>query len=135
MTSVLDASVAYKWFIEEEGSDRAIARLEKTDLIVAPDLIIPEVCNATWKAMRRGIITRPQQDHAVRHVAAAFDLLFPTAALGKRAVEISRSLDHPVYDCFYLALSEQQDARMVTFDTRLLRSVNGSEWARYVEAC
>jgi predicted nucleic acid-binding protein len=59
---------------------------------------------------------------------AAFDLLSrsgidlsPTGPLLPRAMEVARRLDHPVYDCVYLALAEREHAAFVTADHRLLR--------------
>ena len=40
----------------------------------------------------------------------------------------SAALDHPVYDCLYLALAEAEDARLVTADQRLLTRLRGSAW-------
>jgi predicted nucleic acid-binding protein len=128
MMLVVDASVALKWFIEEEGSAQAAALLATPELLVAPDLIVAEVCNAAWKAVRTGTMLPDQQDHAASRLAAAFDELVPTAPLACRAVEISRSLDHPAYDCFYLALSEQRNVELVTADRRLLHRVKGTVW-------
>jgi predicted nucleic acid-binding protein len=54
LTLVIDASVALKWFIDEDGSDRAAALLDGKELLIAPDLIVAEVCNAGWKAVRAG---------------------------------------------------------------------------------
>ena len=47
-----------------------------------------------------------------------------------RAVAIARELDHPVYDCFYLAVSEALDAPLVTADGRLLARVAGTPFSR-----
>ncbi len=126
---VVDASVALKWFVEEEGSEQAAALLVAPTLLVAPDLIVAEVCNAAWKAVRSGTMAPEQQDHAASRLAAAFDELVALGPLAARAVEISRELDHSVYDCFYLALSEQRDAQFVTADRKLLQRVIGTEWA------
>ena len=128
MTLVVDASVAFKWFVDEDGSEQASALLATSELLIAPDLIVAEVCNATWKAVRSGTMLSEQQDHAAARLAVAFDELVPMAPLARRAVEMSRMLDHSVYDCFYLALSEQRGAKLVTADQRLLQRVTGSEW-------
>ena len=38
-------------------------------------------------------------------------------------------LHHPVYDCFYLAVSEALDAPLVTADGRLLARVAGTSFS------
>jgi predicted nucleic acid-binding protein len=45
---------------------------------------------------------------------------------------IASQLDHPVYDCFYLALAEARDALLVTADRRLLRKLRGTPWVERV---
>ena len=129
MIAVIDASVALKWFIEEDGSAQAAALLTGPHTLIAPDLIIAEVANAGWKAVRSGGMTRDQHDHAAARLPLAFDSLVPLAPLAPRAVAIARDLDHPVYDFFYLTLAEARQATLVTADGRLLRRLQGTQWA------
>lgn len=97
---VVDASVALKWFIEEEGSDRAELLLDGNTELVAPELIVAEVCNAAWRGLRIGSLSETQFDAAVNGVPGMLDTLIPLTALSVRAAAIARALDHPVYDCF-----------------------------------
>lgn len=128
MSLVVDASVAMKWFVEEAGSPQAAFLLTTADLLIAPDLIVAELANATWKAVRAGTMLAEQQDYAAIHLASLLDELVPLAPLARRAIEISRTIDHPAYDCFYLALLEQRDASLVTADRRLLQRCAATEW-------
>jgi len=127
--AVVDASVALKWFIQEDGSAEASALLTGPHTLIAPDLIIAEVANAGWKAVRSGGMTLDQHDQVAIRLPLAFDSLIPVTALAPRAVAISRALDHPVYDCFYMALAEDRQAVLVTADRRLLRRIQGTQWA------
>jgi predicted nucleic acid-binding protein len=45
---IIDASVAIKWIIPEEGTDEALALRQKYEP-AAPELIIPEIANILWK--------------------------------------------------------------------------------------
>jgi predicted nucleic acid-binding protein len=132
VTLAVDASVALKWFVEEAGSETAAALLTGRDSLIAPDLIIAEVCNAGWKAVRAGGMTAMQHDHAAARMALAFDELVPLASLAPYAVALARHLDHPVYDCFYLALAQERDVQVVTADRRLIRRLEGTPWASRV---
>jgi predicted nucleic acid-binding protein len=51
-----------------------------------------------------------------------------TVWLASRAFEIAAELRHPVYDCFYLALAEREEASLVTADRRLIGRLAGSRW-------
>jgi predicted nucleic acid-binding protein len=133
MTLVVDASVAIKWFIEEDGSIEAEALLS-SGLLIAPDLIVAEVCNVGWKAVRAGTMLPDQHDDTASLLGAILDELVPMATLARQAAVISRALDHPAYDCFYLALAEQRDARVITADRRLLKRVSATGWAPRVRS-
>ncbi|MGJ3628099.1 type II toxin-antitoxin system VapC family toxin [Sphingomonas sp. MMS24-JH45] len=50
---VIDASVAVKWFVPEEDSDRAF-KIVALHQLCAPSLLRTEVGNAIWKKLRRG---------------------------------------------------------------------------------
>jgi predicted nucleic acid-binding protein len=125
---VVDASVAVKWLHDEAGSPEAGALLVSGDTLIAPDLIVPEVCNVIWKMARRGMMSRAQQMVAVMRLTTILDELAPTGPLATRAVAISSLLDHPASDCFYLALAEQRGGIVVSADRRLIQRVSGTPW-------
>lgn len=134
MTLIIDASVALKWFMQEPGSDVARRILDGDDPLSAPDLIVVETCNGAWKAVRRQLMTAVQADSMARQLSRLFDTLHPAEGLASLAMQIARDLDHPVYDCFYLALAEQREATMVTADRRLITRVRGTPWDGRVRA-
>ena len=92
MILVVDASVALKWFVDERGSFEAGALLTRGDTLIAPDLIMPEICNGTWKLVRRGMMSEAQQIAAVTRLPSILDDLVPTKPLAGRAVVISSLL-------------------------------------------
>jgi predicted nucleic acid-binding protein len=50
----------------------------------------------------------------------AFDRLIGTSDLAPQAFNLGHRFDHPLYDCFYLALAEVESAALVTDDARVL---------------
>lgn len=94
-----------------------------------PELVVVEVCNAAWKAQRKGEISAAQQARIAADITQAFDRLEPLGPFAARASAIAREIDQPVYDCFYLALSEARDAPLVTADGRLITRTAGTAFA------
>jgi len=130
VTLVVDASVACKWFIAEANTADAEALLVGGSLLLAPDLIVPEVCNVACLKLRRGEIASDQAAAMVDGLPDLFDELVPSVQLAGRAFAIASTLAHPAYDCFYLALAELRGMRLVTADRRLLGRLARTPWAR-----
>lgn len=128
---VIDASVALKWFLDEEGSDAAMAVAARPDL-VAPDLLAAEVANALWRAVRIGRLAQVDGLSALARLPGAFARLVPCSGLLGRAFSIAGALDHPVYDCIYLALAEREGTLVVTADHRFGRRTAGTQWEAMV---
>jgi predicted nucleic acid-binding protein len=132
MTLVLDASVAFKWFAQEDGTERALVLLERDEPVIAPDLIVAEVANAAWKSLRRRELTTLQFDRIVSDIAQPFSRLVPLNQLIRPAAALTRQLDHPICDCLYLALADAEGVPVITADQRLLDAVRGTRLASRV---
>ena len=123
---VVDASVALKWFVEEPDSGVARGLVASGATLIAPDLVVAEACNAAWRLARRGELVAAQADIVAADLALAFAELVPLAGLAASTTALARELDHPVYDCFYLALAVERDAVVVTADARFVARARGS---------
>jgi predicted nucleic acid-binding protein len=134
MTLVVDASVVLKWFVDEPESLQARALVEEADAFAAPDLIIAEVANVFWRKGRLGETSSAQATEALEELMVEIDLFVACGELWSAAFRASEVLDHPVYDCFYLALAQRLDAPLVTADKRLLAQVARTPFARHVRA-
>jgi predicted nucleic acid-binding protein len=128
MAVVVDASVAIKWFIDEPGSDVARGLWRDEPDLLAPDLLVPEVCSAAWRKVCLGETHRAQAQQVAQRLRGGVLALRPTAPLAARALELALALDHPVYDCFYLALAEAEQVGLVTADRRLQSRLRGTSW-------
>ncbi|HTT84426.1 MAG TPA: type II toxin-antitoxin system VapC family toxin [Rhizomicrobium sp.] len=120
ITLVIDASVAIKWIVEEEGTPEALALRHKAKLI-APDFLAAECANILWKKVQRKELTSKEAHLAARLLQAADIELLPMRPLLEAATKLAIALDHPAYDCIYLALAVEKDCKLVTADERLLR--------------
>ena len=125
---VIDASVAIKWFIVEPGRPEAKRLLDGGNLLVAPELVVAEVVNVVWKRLMADAIDRSQAADVPRELPHLFTELCPLAPLAGRALALAEELRHPAYDCFYLALAEARDAKLVTADRRFAQRLAGTQW-------
>jgi len=57
----------------------------------------------------------------LRTTAELVDHLEPDRSLQAEALALAIRLNHPVYDCLYLALARREAATLVSCDQRLLR--------------
>ena len=78
------------------------------------------VFDSVWKKFRRGWSSDKQVFSAMERLPRAFARLVPVAELAPRASALTLLLDHPIYDCFYLALAEREQLAIVTADDRML---------------
>ena len=123
---VVDASVAVKWLVEEDHSGEAIGLLGGGSRLVAPALLFAEAANALWAMHRRGEISADDMSDAVDALRAApVSLPTPMLELAPAASRLGADLDHPVFDCFYLALAIQTQYPVVTADERFHDKVRG----------
>jgi predicted nucleic acid-binding protein len=132
VTLVVDASVSLKWFIDEDRREEARTLLIGGEPLVAPDLIVPEVMNAAWKAVRRRAIPRELAESIAVTLPRVFAQIVSAADLAPRALEIALAIDHPVYDGFYVALAEDFGTELLTADDRLLSKTRRTKFAKFV---
>ncbi|MEJ0041991.1 MAG: type II toxin-antitoxin system VapC family toxin [Rhizomicrobium sp.] len=132
MTAVPGSSVALKWFLAEPESADALA-FRANNEIIAPDLVIVEVLNGLWKSWRLSRVTQTQVDLIAQNLAGHFSRLAPASGLAQRAAQISLTLDHPAYDCFYIALAEREGVPLVTADRRLFAKTRGTAFDAIVK--
>ena len=121
---VVDASVAVKWLVEEDLSDESASLLDAGLTLLAPELLFAEAANALWALHRRGDIDGDALADAIDLLRAApVAMPLPMRQLAAAATRLATDLDHPVYDCFYLALAMHEQHPVITADTRFFDAV------------
>ncbi|KQN24790.1 hypothetical protein ASE86_00360 [Sphingomonas sp. Leaf33] len=124
---VVDASLAAKWVLWEDHSDRALAflSLHRANLC-GPDLIVIEVAGAIARVARMAKLDPIDSAQLLElwfgdFGAAAVDTRRPDKALLRFAAQLSIDLDHPIQDCLYLAMAIDLDADLATCDEKFVR--------------
>lgn len=119
--AVVDASVGIKWVANETHTD--LARSLATCRLLAPELFPIECANILWKKVRVRDLTRRDALSNLDLLRLAPVAIVSTRELMPQALELALELQHPVYDCVYLALAIRQGAPLVTADQRLVTAV------------
>ncbi len=119
MIFVIDASVAIKWFAEEDEHDAAVALSDFGHQLIAPDIIFAEVANVLRRKTRLGYISHEQAAMAVGNLGKAFEYIVPSSTLVNEAFEKASRLDHSIYDVLYLTCALQASGGvLVTADEK-----------------
>ena len=127
MRLVVDASVAVKWLVEEEGSDAAERLLDGGHELFVPRLLASEVGNALWQKVRRGQLERSQAGAKAAAISEMAVRWVDDEDVSADAVRLSLALDRPMYDCVYLALAHRLGATLVTADARFVNALSATE--------
>ncbi len=127
MRLVVDASVAVKWLVEEEGSDTAGRLLEGDHDLHAPRLMASEVANALWRKVRLGEIARGEAGVLITAVTEMPLHWSNDETICADAVRLAVTLDRPAYDCVYLALAHRIGAKVVTADAHFANALAATE--------
>jgi len=117
---VLDASVAAKLFINENGSEAARALAATDARFLAPDLVLVELANIAVKRLRRGEISPKIAEHIIAGSRSLFRELASSDGLTRRAFVLATDHGLSTYDAMYVALAESRGCELVTDDLRLV---------------
>lgn len=123
---VIDASVVFKWFVEEPGT-QAARKLIIDHPLKAPAHLLSELLNALWVASKAGRFDLTKAAAALDKTERTIDLV-PVELLTDSAMEIALALNHSVYDCLYLAAAADTSSMLVTADERFHRAASASKW-------
>ena len=118
--TVLDASVAMKWFVEEPLSNKARRLIQdhrnRSKELFAPDILIYELGNALH-FKNFGLDEIKRAFHAIGDLQMRIEK--PNNNLLLNAVRIAQVHSLTVYDAAYAALAEIIGAELITADAKL----------------
>jgi predicted nucleic acid-binding protein len=116
---VLDASAVVRLICSDPMAEAWLVPLQEASLVLAPELMLTEVANALWKLHRAGALPSLDPQTLLADGRDLVDRLEPDHHLQAEALAMACHLDHPVYDCLYLALARREAAELITADKRL----------------
>lgn len=125
--TVIDASVAIKWFLPEAARPQAVRLLrqyrEKSIKLVAPELLVVEVSNVFCKRVRRNELSESSALEAFRLLNINTPGLVEDRVLLSYAMSLSLRTGQTIYDCLYLALALRMECDLITADQKFCAAV------------
>ena len=98
------------------------APLEAADLVIAPELIVAEVCSAFRKYVRDRALSRTEAEVSTDRAIALVDKMQPFGELVREVLALAGRNDSSVYDLFDLALAQRTGATLLTADIALQKA-------------
>ncbi len=129
--TVIDASVAVKWFVNEQGSDLAKQLLTiRQGHLHIPDIFVVEVSAVL---VRNANADKANQVIFRSGLYRLIDLIDRQSLILERtpaghvyeASDLAIRLGHPLKDCIYLALAMEMECELVTCDARFAEKAKG----------
>ncbi len=118
--AVFDANVLAGLIVSLPWSDRARRAVAGQPMRIAPSLLPVEIGNAIWRNVRSGSLSKDNAALSLRRAVSIVSLI-PVEQLADAALAIAIEHDHPIYDCFYLALAQRDNLTLITADRRLAK--------------
>ncbi len=119
MKVILDASAAIEVVLGRGQAERLAGILAEADVVLAPELFVPEVVNTIWKYHHFERLSLGACDRAIEAALGLVDSLVSSKETYGEAFLLARTARRPAYDMFYLALARREDAVLLTTDTAL----------------
>jgi predicted nucleic acid-binding protein len=133
---VIDASVLIKFYVPEILSDKAVQLFHNLEggniLLLAPDLIYPEMGNILWKKQQRGELIRSEVEEITDAILSLPLTIEISKPLVKLAVDISMGFGITVYDALYLSLAMVQETKILTADKKLVTAMAKTDLRKYI---
>jgi predicted nucleic acid-binding protein len=130
---VVDASVAIKLFIEQEGSAQAeilfgkLATDADTELYV-PELFYAECANVLWQYVRRANYPADEAKASLAKLKRLSLKRVGVPELVSEALDIAIAQTISAYDACYVELADRVKLPLVTADQKLFRALQGTPY-------
>lgn len=131
--AVIDASIAFKWLVWEEGSDEAIKLLDKLTLFHAPDIFLMEMDAILTRKVRKREIKLAEATEKRKLIRNFPYLLTSYDQIDEFTFRLATEFSVTLYDASYLATAVETEAIFYTADRRLSNGLSTTPFAKYVK--
>lgn len=132
MNAVVDASVAIKWYVEEDFCAKAELLLEDPYRVQAPELLMPEFGSILWKKVRRKDLTETGAS-AIITAFQSLDITYHSHVdVFRASFEGAQKSGQTVYDWSYLALAVSLGCKFVTADEKFYNALKDTSLRKHL---
>ncbi|MBO3832770.1 MAG: type II toxin-antitoxin system VapC family toxin [Candidatus Brockarchaeota archaeon] len=131
--AVVDASIVVKWFVEEEGSEKALEvrdrYVEGEMKLIAPEILVFEVLNALYYKKLFSEADMEEVSEALD--SYSFNLYSLKGRYMKKTIEVAFENAITIYDASYVSLAIMKSTYLYTADRKLIDGLR-EEYSKYV---
>lgn len=128
MKWVIDASVAVKWYIQENWNEEADFILCQSSILTAPDFLLVESANIFWKKVIKQELTCEESQINLNLLYQSIDRFVSSQLLYSQSLQLAFEVNHSIYDMMYLSTALITDSIVITADRRFFDCVNNSPY-------
>jgi predicted nucleic acid-binding protein len=130
---VIDASVAIKWFIWEEGTEEAQQLLGKLTSFYVPDIFLLEIDAILTRKVRKRKLETPDAFQKRKVFRQMPYKLIAYNQVAEFAFHLATEFPVTLYDATYLATAMDYEAIFYTADKRLANGMSDTPFSEYIE--
>jgi len=119
MTGVIDVSGVMEILMQKGKSDKFCKIVQEADLVVAPDLYVPELANTLWKYHGAKILSKDECIQLVQEGIAYVDKFIESKELWNEALTEGINNSHSIYDMLYMVTARRNSGILITNDSIL----------------
>lgn len=125
---IIDSNVVAKWLFPEVLTEKALAVREDWQIgaveLIAPDLLLLEVCHVIWTKKRTHLITPDESRNTMQNLLSLEIPTVPIYTLLITAHQLAIDFELTLDDALYLALAQELGGKFLTADSWLYHSLS-----------
>lgn len=129
---VIDASVAFKWFVWEDGSEEALQLLDEISAFHAPNIFLMELDAILSRKVRKREMKIADAIEKWNQIRDLPYLLIPYPDIEEFTFRLSTEFSITLYDATYLATAVDKESTLYTSDRRLSNGLSTTPFSKYV---
>lgn len=130
---VIDASVAFKWFVWEEDSDQALKLLDQLEFFYVPDLFPLEINSILTKKVRKRELDIGEAMIKRETYKKLPYRLIEYDEIEEFAFRLATEFSITLFDAMYLATTVDYEAILYTADKKLFNGLANTPFSEYVQ--